>query len=113
MEAVVVTGVHRVHDGEQTADSVVDRGQELAVLGGVDAAFEIFAAAHVEVGFHAAAQKSLVEELAVTAADIFRCGVGDVFLVRLPAHLVTELLHEVYELLARGAVLHGLLDGAA
>ena len=61
MEAVVVAGVHRIHDGEQTTDGIVDRGQELAVLGGVDAAFELFAAAHVEVGFHAAAQKRLIK----------------------------------------------------
>ena len=88
MEAVIVAGVHRIQNGDQTADGIVHRRQEFTVLGGIDAAFQILTAAHIEVGFHAAAQKRLVEELIVSASDILRCGVGDVFLIRLPSHLV-------------------------
>ena len=88
MEAVIVAGVHRIQNGDQTADGIVHRRQEFTVLGGIDAAFQILTAAHIEVGFHAAAQKRLVEELIVSASDILRCSVGDVFLIWLPSHLV-------------------------
>ena len=38
MEAVIVTGVHRIQNGDQTADGIVHRRQEFTVLGGIDAA---------------------------------------------------------------------------
>ena len=113
MEAVIVAGVQRVQNGDQSADGIVHRGKELAVLSGIDAALQILTAAHGEVGFHAASQKRLVEELVVTAADVLRRGVGDILLVRFPPHLVAVLLHEVDELLTGGAVLHSFLDGVA
>lgn len=65
------------------------------------------------LGFHAAAQKRLVEELIVSASDILRCGVGDVFLIRLPSHLVAVLRHECDELLTGSTVLHSFLNGTA
>ena len=113
MEAVIVTGVHRIQNGDQTADGIVHRRQEFTVLGGIDAAFQILTAAHIEVGFHAAAQKRLGEELIVSASDILRCGVGDVFLIRLPSHLVAVLRHECDELLTGSTVLHSFLNGTA
>ena len=113
MEAVIVAGVQRIQNGNQPADGIVHRGQELAVFSGINAALQILTAAHGEVSFHVASQKRLVKELVVTAADVLRRGVGDILLVRFPPHFVTVLLHEVDELLAGGAVLHGLLDGTA
>lgn len=40
MEAVIVAGVHRIQNGDQTADGIVHRRQEFTVLGGIDASIK-------------------------------------------------------------------------
>ena len=113
MEAVVVAGVQRIQNGGQTADGVIDRGQEFAVLSSVDTAFQILTAAHSKIGFHVFAQKRLIEQFVVPALDIFRRSIGDILFARLPLDLVTILLQKLNELLAVGTVLHGFFDGIA
>ena len=49
METVIVAGVQRIQNRNQTADGIVHRRQEFTVLGSIDAAFQILTAAHIEV----------------------------------------------------------------
>lgn len=73
MEPIIIASVHRIQNGDQTADGIVHRRQEFTVLGGIDAAFQILAAAHIEVGIHAAAQERLVEELSAYRSASYEC----------------------------------------
>ena len=43
MEPIIIASVHRIQNGDQTADGIVHRRQEFTVLGGIDAAFQILA----------------------------------------------------------------------
>ena len=80
------------------------------VIGNFPAGLQIIRAAQPEVQLHVLALQRLVEQLAVPAADVLRGGVGDVFLMRLPFHIVAIGIHIRNKLLLRAALLHGLFD---
>ena len=80
------------------------------VIGNFPAGLQIIRAAQPEVQLHILALQRLVEQLAVPAADVLRGGVGDVFLMRLPFHIVAIGIHIRNELLLRAALLHSLFD---
>lgn len=108
---VLAEGSDGGHCTRHAADGILQRRCRLTmVIGNFPAGLQIIRAAQPEAQLHILALQRLVEQLAVPAADVLRRGVGDVFLMRLPFHIVAIGIHIRNELLLRAALLHSLFD---
>ena len=108
---VLAEGADGGHCTRYAADGILQRRCRLTmVIGNFPAGLQIIRTAQPEVQLHILALQRLVEQLAVPAADVLRGGVGDVFLMRLPFHIVAICIHIRNELLLRAALLHSLFD---
>ena len=108
---VLAEGADGGHCTRHDADGILQRRCRLTmVIGNFPAGLQIIRAAQLEVQLHILALQRLVEQFAVPAADVLRRGVGDVFLIRLPFHIVATGIHIRNELLLRAALLHSLFD---
>ena len=108
---VLAEGADGGHCTRHAADGILQRGCRLAVVtGDLPAGLQVIRTAQLEVQLHILALQRLVEQLAVPAADVLQGGVGDVFLMWLPFHIVAIGIHIRNELLLRAALLHSLFD---